>query len=286
MTAATRVVRVGPGGGVAIGGGGPLALIAGPCVIESESLALDTARALKEIAARLGIPLVYKSSYTKDNRSSRDFYEGPGLAKGLEILARVRDEVGVPVLSDVHSAAEAGPAGEVLDVLQIPAYLSQQTSLAVACGETGRAVNVKKGQFVAPEDIEKTVRKIESTGNRSILLTERGSSFGYRHLVVDMRSLAIMARAGCPVVFDATHAVRIYGRPSADPAGGEPEFIPLLARSAVAAGCDAVFLETHPDPASALCDASSQLPLARLARLLEALLAIDRARRAFAEGAA
>jgi 2-dehydro-3-deoxyphosphooctonate aldolase (KDO 8-P synthase) len=228
---------------------------------------------------------VYKSSYAKDNRSSTEFYGGPGLAKGLEILARVRDDAGVPVLSDVHSVAEVAPAARLLDVLQIPAYLSQQTSLAVACGETGKPVNVKKGQFVAPEDMEKVVRKIESTGNREIVLTERGACFGYRQLVVDMRSLPILRKTGCPVVFDATHAVRLYGRPSADPAGGEPEFVPLLARAAVAAGCDAVFLETHPNPAEALCDASSQLPLARLPRLLESLLAIDRARRAF-EGAA
>ncbi len=288
MSAAPRAIPVGADGrGPTIGGGGPLALIAGPCVIESEALALETARALKEIAARLGLPFVYKSSYRKDNRSSREFYEGPGLAKGLAILARVREEVGVTVLSDVHGVSEVGPAAEALDVLQIPAYLSQQTSLAVACGETGLAVNMKKGQFVAPEDMENTVRKIESTGNARILVTERGTTFGYRQLVVDMRALPILARLGYPVVFDATHAVRIYGRPSADPTGGEPEFIPALARAAVAVGCDALFLETHPDPAKALCDAASQIALERLPRLLESLLAIDRARRvASAEGLA
>jgi 2-dehydro-3-deoxyphosphooctonate aldolase (KDO 8-P synthase) len=287
MTMPSRAIAVGSdGGGPAFGGGGPLALIAGPCVIESEALALETAHALKGLASRLGLPFLYKSSYRKDNRSSREFYEGPGLAKGLAVLARVREEVGVPVLSDVHGVEEVGPASEVLDVLQIPAYLSQQTSLAVACGETGLAVNVKKGQFVAPEDMEKAVRKIESTGNKRILVTERGTTFGYRQLVVDMRALPILSRFGYPVIFDATHAVRIYGRPSADPSGGEPEFIPALARAAVAVGCDGVFLETHPDPSKALCDAASQIPLERLPRLLESLLAIDRARRAAAEGAA
>jgi 2-dehydro-3-deoxyphosphooctonate aldolase (KDO 8-P synthase) len=286
MSSPARAIAVGSdGGGPAFGGGGPLALIAGPCVIESEPLALETAHALKGLASRLGLPFVYKSSYRKDNRSSREFYEGPGLAKGLAVLARVREEVGVPVLSDVHGVEEVGPAAEVLDVLQIPAYLSQQTSLAVACGETGLAVNVKKGQFVAPEDMEKAVRKIESTGNKRIIVTERGTTFGYRQLVVDMRALPILSRLGYPVVFDATHAVRIYGRPSADPAGGEPEFIPALARAAVAVGCDGVFLETHPDPTKALCDAASQIPLERLPKLLESLLAIDRARRAALEGA-
>ena len=276
---ATRAVRVGAGARAArLGGGGGLALIAGPCVIEDESLALEVAFALKEIASRLGMPFIYKSSYAKDNRSSVDFYQGPGLAKGLEILARVRDDAGVAVVSDVHGASEAAPAARVLDMLQIPAYLSQQTSLAIACGETGKPINVKKGQFVAPEDMEKAVAKIASTGNRDITLTERGSSFGYRQLVVDMRSLAILARTGCPVVFDATHAVRIYGRPSADPAGGEPEFIPLLARAAVAAGCDAIFIETHPNPLNARCDAASQMPLAKVEGLLSTLVAIDAAR--------
>lgn len=280
MSGATKIVRVGEGTREArIGGGGALALIAGPCVIEGQSLALEVAFALKEIAARLGMPFVYKSSYTKDNRSSVDYYQGPGLSKGLEILARVRDDADVAVLSDVHGAAEAAPAASVLDMLQIPAYLSQQTSLALACGETGKPVNVKKGQFIAPEDMAKVAAKIASTGNEAISLTERGSSFGYRQLVVDMRALSILARTGYPVVFDATHAVRIYGRPSADPTGGEPEFIPLLARAAVAAGCDAVFLEAHPDPANARCDASSQMALSKVEPLLATLVAIDAARR-------
>ncbi|MFN0150206.1 MAG: 3-deoxy-8-phosphooctulonate synthase [bacterium] len=280
MNGASKVVRIGAGAREArLGGGGPLALIAGPCVIEGQELALEVAFALKEIAARLGMPFVYKSSYTKDNRSSVDYYQGPGLAKGLDILARVRDDAGVAVLSDVHGAAEAAPAASVLDVLQIPAYLSQQTSLALACGETGKPVNVKKGQFIAPEDMAKVAAKIASTGNDAISLTERGSTFGYRQLVVDMRSLAILARTGYPVVFDATHAVRIYGRPSADPTGGEPEFIPLLARAAVAAGCDAIFLEAHPDPANARCDASSQMALSKVEGLLATLVAIDAARR-------
>jgi 2-dehydro-3-deoxyphosphooctonate aldolase (KDO 8-P synthase) len=263
--------------GVGIGEGAPLALIAGPCVIESEESALAVAERVAGIARRLGLGYIFKASYTKDNRSSVEFYPGPGLEAGLSVLEKVRRETGVPVLSDVHSVAEVGRAAEVLDVIQIPAYLSQQTSLAVAVGKTGRPVNVKKGQFVAPEDMRAVVGKIESTGNHRILLTERGSCFGYRTLVVDFRSLAVLRGLGHPVVFDATHSVRVYGRPSKDPAGGTPEHIPLLARAAVAAGADAVFLETHPDPRHALCDASSMWPLDELEPLLASLVAIRRA---------
>jgi len=264
-------VRVGE---VTVGAGAPLAVIAGPCVIESEDQSLAVAEKVSRMARELGLGYIFKSSYTKDNRSSADFYSGPGLDEGLRILEKVRREVGVPVLSDVHCRSEVAAAAEVLDVVQIPAYLSQQTALALAVGRSARAVNVKKGQFTAPEDMGAVVRKIESTENRNLMLTERGSCFGYRTLVVDYRSLAILRRFGYPVVFDATHSVRVYGRPSKDPSGGEPEYIPLLARAAVAAGCDAVFIETHPEPERALCDASSMWVLDRLKPLLEQLRAI------------
>ena len=261
-------------GDVAIGGGRPLALIAGPCVIESEAVVMETAESLVEATGRLGIPLVFKSSYAKANRSSAAYYAGPGLREGLRVLRKVRD-LGVPVLSDVHALQEVDEAAEVLDVLQLPAHLSMQTELTLALARTGKPVNVKKGQFLAPEDVASVVSKIESTGNRNILLTERGVSFGYHDLVADMRSLAIMRRTGYPVVFDATHVVRLYGRPSSDASGGMPEFIEPLARAAVAAGCEAVFIETHPRVSEALCDAASMLPLDRLEPLLESLKAID-----------
>ena len=262
---------------VAVGEASPLALIAGPCVIESERLSLEVAEAVSDMARRLGVGFIFKSSYTKDNRSSVGYFQGPGQEEGLRILEKVRAETGVPILSDVHSEAEVSAAADVLDVLQIPAYLSQQTSLALAVGHAGKPVNVKKGQFVAPEDMGAAVSKIESTGNRKILLTERGSCFGYRTLVVDFRSLSIMRKFGYPVVFDVTHSVRVYGRPSKDPAGGTPEFIPLLARAGVAAGADAVFIETHPAPEKGLCDASSMWPLEKLESLLETLVAIREA---------
>ena len=261
-------------GDAAIGGGRRLALIAGPCVIESEAVVMETAERLMAVAGRLGMPLVFKSSYAKANRSSVDYYAGPGLQEGLRVLQKVRD-LGVPVLSDVHSLQEVDAAAEVLDMLQLPAHLSMQTELTLALGRTGKPVNVKKGQFLAPGDMASVVSKIESTGNRHILLTERGVSFGYHDLVADMRSLPIMRRIGYPVVFDATHVVRLYGRPSSEPSGGTPEFIEPLARAAVATGCDAVFIETHPRVSEALCDAASMLPLDRLEPLLERLQAID-----------
>ena len=261
-------------GDTAIGGGRRLALIAGPCVIESEAVVMETAEHLIAVAGRLGVPLVFKSSYAKANRSSVDYYAGPGLQEGLRVLQKVRD-LGVPVLSDVHSLQEVDAAAEVLDILQLPAHLSMQTELALALARTGKPVNVKKGQFLAPEDMASVVTKIECAGNRQILLTERGVSFGYHDLVADMRSLAIMRRIGYPVVFDATHVVRLYGRPSSEPGGGTPEFIEPLARAAVATGCDAVFIETHPRVSEALCDAASMLPLDRLEPLLERLQAID-----------
>ncbi len=261
-------------GDVAIGGGRRLAVIAGPCVIESESVVMETAERLLEVTGRLGIPLVFKSSYAKANRSSVDYYAGPGLQEGLRVLRKVR-ELGVPVLSDVHGPQEVDEAADALDMLQLPAHLSMQTELTLALARSGKPVNVKKGQFLAPEDMAAVVSKIERTGNRQILLTERGVSFGYHDLVADMRSLAIMRRIGYPVVFDATHVVRLYGRPSGDASGGTPEFIEPLARAAVAAGCDAVFIETHPRVSEALCDAASMLPLDRLEPLLERLQAID-----------
>lgn len=251
-----------------------LCLIAGPCVIETEEIALRTAEGIREATAALGIPVIYKSSYRKDNRSSLKHYEGPGLDEGLRILERVRKDFGMPILSDIHTPQQAKAAGDVLDVIQIPAYLSQQTELLQAAAGTGKPVNVKKGQFIAPEDMMNSVKKLEGSGCEQILLTERGASFGYRQLVVDFRSLPEMRNHGYPVIFDATHAVRIYGKPSADPDGGTPEHIPLLARAAVAAGCDGLFIETHPNPPSALCDASSQYPLSGLADLLGELKSI------------
>ncbi len=268
----TKIVEV---GGIPVGGGNPFVLIAGPCVIEGEDIALRAAEWIKQIVDRLGIPWIYKSSFLKDNRSSVEYYQGPGLEEGLRILQKVKETFEVPILSDVHESWQAAPAAEVLDVIQIPAYLSMQTSLAVAVAKTGKPVNVKKGQFLDPRDMEKVIGKINSQGNDQILLTERGSFFGYRNLVVDMRSLPIMRKLGYPVVMDATHSVRNYGVPSADPRGGSPEFVPYLARAAVAAGVDAVFIETHPNCSEALCDASSMWPLQKLEELLRQLKEID-----------
>jgi len=264
-------------GGIPIGGGAPLAAIAGPCVIESESLCLEVAEALAGISRRTGVPVVFKSSFLKDNRSSEETFQGPGLDEGLRVLEKVRRETGLPVLSDVHDLSDVAAAADVLDVIQIPAYLCQQTRLVVAAARTGVPLNVKKGQFMAPEDMAATLGKIRRAGNENVLLTERGSSFGYRTLVVDMRSIAKMQRLEVPVVMDATHAVRIYGVRSDDPAGGEPEYIELLARAGVAAGADAVFLETHPEPRTALCDAMSMTRLDRLEGILGRLKAIREA---------
>jgi len=255
-------------GDVNIGPGQPLVLIAGPCVIESEELVLRTAAEVQKIARRIGMPFIFKSSYLKDNRSSANSYQGPGLDKGLRILQKVKEELGVPVLSDIHDQHEAAPAAEVLDVIQIPAYLSMQTSLTLAAARTGKPLNIKKGQFLDPTDMKHVIGKVEGVGNHNILLTERGTFFGYHNLVVDFRSFAIMRGLGYPVVFDPTHAIRVYGVPSSDPTGGRPEFVPGLARAAVAAGCEAVFIETHPNCREALCDAASMWPLDKLERLL------------------
>jgi 2-dehydro-3-deoxyphosphooctonate aldolase (KDO 8-P synthase) len=267
-----NVVRI---GGISVGGGNPLALIAGPCVIESEDLVLRTAEAVKTVADRLSMPLIFKSSYTKDNRSSAKSWQGPGLEKGLAILRKVKERFGIPVLSDVHDRHDMEAAAEVLDVIQIPAYLCMQTEMTLAAARTGRVINVKKGQFLDPGDMKHIIRKIEEEGNRGILLTERGACFGYHNLVVDMRSLQIMRGLGYPVVIDPTHAIRIYGVSSADPKGGAPQFVPGLTRAAVASGVDAVFIETHPNCGEALCDAASMWPLAHLEKLLVQIKRID-----------
>ena len=260
--------------GMKIGGGGELLLIAGPCVIESEEIAYSTAEKLKELSDRMGIPIVYKSSYLKDNRSSSKSYQGLGLKEGLRILSEVKKRYGLPILSDVHSIEQVAPAADVLDVVQIPAYLCMQTELTIEIAKRAKVVNVKKGQFIAPENIKNVIRKIEEEGNSNIILTERGVSFGYQNLVVDMRSFQVMRTHGYPVIFDVTHSVRVYGIPSKDPKGGTPEFIPTLGRAGVAAGVDGIFIETHPNPPEALCDASSQWRLDEMGALISQLRSI------------
>lgn len=252
-------------------GDGKLAFIAGPCVIESRAMAIDLAGRLSSLARKLGAGFVFKASFDKANRTSVDSFRGPGIDKGLEILAEVRSEFGVPVLTDVHEPWQCEPVAQVCDILQIPAFLARQTDLVIAAGRTGAVVNVKKGQFMAPEDMAQVVRKIESTGNRRITLCERGSSFGYRNLVVDMRSLPIMRSLGYPVVIDATHAVqRPGGLGSAS--GGDGKYAPLIARSAVAAGADAVFMETHVNPKVAKSDAANAIKFSEVERLWRTLL--------------
>jgi 2-dehydro-3-deoxyphosphooctonate aldolase (KDO 8-P synthase) len=272
----TRAVRV---GGITIGGGAPLVLIGGPCAIENEKHAVMVAERLKAITQAAGVPFIYKSSYDKANRSSLASYRGPGLVEGLRILRTVKEATGLPVLSDVHDVAEVGPAAEVLDVLQVPAFLCRQTDLLLACGRTGKPVNVKKGQFVAPRDMGNAVEKIASTGNTEILLTERGTSFGYNNLVVDYRGLAIMRDLGHPVVFDATHSVQLPGG-LGHRSGGERQYVPLLARAAVAVGVDALFMEMHEEPdrtlpdGRPLSDGPNMLKLDDLPRLLGEIRAI------------
>jgi len=265
-----RVVKIGE---VFVGEGRPLVLIAGPDVIESESSALRHAEQISKLAAKFGFPYIFKCSYDKANRTSVKSYRGPGLKKGLKVLAKIKKEVGVPVTSDVHCVDQVKPAAEVLDLLQVPAFLCRQTDLLVAVGRTGKPVNVKKGQFLSPGDMKPVIGKIESTGNRKILLTERGTTFGYNLLVNDMRSLGVLRKLGYPVVFDAGHSSQIPGG-LGTASGGQSEFIPLLARAAVAAGCDALFVEVHENPAKALCDGPSSLPLKKLPQMLEQLSAI------------
>lgn len=262
---------------IVVGDGQPLALIAGPCVIDSKELIWEAARRLVDITQRVGIGLIFKSSYEKDNRGSEKNWRGPMSHEGLKILQGVREEFGIPVLTDVHRVEDVKMVAEFVDVLQIPAYMCQQTSLVIACGETGKAVNVKKGQFLAPENMDSAVSKIKSTGNKNVLLTERGACFGYNRLVADMRSIPVMQQLGAPACFDATHVVRLYGISSSDPAGGEPRFVPHLTLAAVGAGADALFLESHPNPMSAKCDAASQLLMDNLEPLLKMSIAVRKA---------
>ncbi|MCR4301032.1 MAG: 3-deoxy-8-phosphooctulonate synthase [Sulfuricaulis sp.] len=263
----------------------PFFLIAGPCVIESEQMALDTAGNLKDITRSLGIPFIYKSSYDKANRSSSKSYRGLGMEKGLEILAKVRQQIGVPVLTDVHAAEDIAAVAAAVDVLQIPAFLCRQTDFIQAVVAAGKPVNIKKGQFLAPQDMKNVVDKAVAAGGRDrILVCERGVSFGYNNLVSDMRSLAIMRDTGCPVVFDATHSVQLPGGQGTH-SGGQREFVPVLARAAVATGVAGLFMETHPNPDTALSDGPNAWPLGRMKDLLETLKELDAAvkRRGFAE---
>ena len=254
----------------------PLFLIAGPCVVESRQLQIDTAGRLKEICAPLGIPLIFKSSYDKANRSSGKSFRGLGMEKGLEILAAVKKEIGVPVLTDVHTEEEVKPVAAVVDVLQTPAFLCRQTDFIHAAASAGRPVNIKKGQFLSPEEMKNVVDKArEASGTDNVLVCERGFSFGYGNLVSDMRSLAIMRNTGCPVVFDATHSVQLPGGQGSS-SGGQREFIPVLARAAVASGVSGLFMETHPNPEKALSDGPNAWPLGMMAELLRALAEIDR----------
>ncbi|MHA1113114.1 MAG: 3-deoxy-8-phosphooctulonate synthase [Alphaproteobacteria bacterium] len=276
--AATRSRRV-TVGTVTFGNDQPLALIAGPCVLESRVHALETAQALKEMAAKLGIGLVYKTSFDKANRTSGDSPRGIGLAEGLPILAEVREATGLPVLTDVHGVEQCAPVAEAVDVLQIPAFLCRQTDLLLAAAATGRAVNVKKGQFLAPWDMANVVAKLEAGGNRNILLCERGTSFGYNTLVSDMRALPVLAATGCPVIFDATHSVQQPGG-QGTVSGGQREFVPVLARAAVAVGVAGVFIETHPDPDRAPSDGPNMVPMSALPDLVARLQAFDRVAKA------
>jgi len=254
-------------------------VIAGPCVLESESLALTTAGYMRQVCSELGIPYIFKSSFDKANRTSWQSYRGPGMRAGLEILAKVRSTVGVPVVTDVHEAVQAEAVAAVVDMLQIPAFLVRQTDLLVAAGNTGKPVNLKKAQFLSPWDMAQVVEKIRATGNNKLLLTERGTQFGYNNLVVDMRSFGVMAQYGCPVVFDATHSVQLPGG-RGECSGGERHFVPALACAAVAAGAHGVFLEVHEDPDQALCDGPNSLPLHDVPGLLAQLLGIYRVLRA------
>lgn len=261
-----------------IGTGQPLALIAGPCVIESRDRCLMLAEAISKIASSLGIPYIFKASYDKANRTAVTSFRGPGLEEGLEILRAVKGTVGVPTLTDIHSPEEAGAVAQAVDVLQIPAFLCRQTDLLVAAGETGCAVNIKKGQFMAPRDMVYAVEKVRSTGNQAVMLTERGTTFGYNNLVVDFRSLEIMRESGCPIVFDATHSVQLPGG-GGGASSGNREYVAPLARAAAAVGIDALFLEVHDKPEEAKSDGPNMVPLAELESLLREVLVIDKARR-------
>jgi len=258
-------------GKVRFGTGAPFFLIAGPCVIESEAHAMMMAEKLSAVAAELGIPYIFKASYDKANRSSGSSFRGPGLKKGLGILAKIKKRTGLPILSDVHDVSQVDPAAEVCDVLQVPAFLCRQTDLLVAVGKSGRVANLKKGQFLSPSEMKNAVEKVASTGNEKIILTERGASFGYQNLVVDMRSFPIMKKLGYPVVFDVTHSVQLPGGEGKS-SGGQPEFIEPLARAGTAVGVDGIFLEVHDNPAKALSDGTNALPLRQFRPLLQKLL--------------
>ena len=266
-------VQIGP---LNIGKGEPLLFMLGPCVIESEEHSLKTCESIQQICARLNVPFVFKSSFDKANRSSIHSYRGPGLVKGLAILKKVKETFGVPVVTDIHLPEHANPVAEVCDILQIPAFLCRQTDLLEAAARTGRTVSVKKGQFMSPWDMENVVEKLCESGCRSIILVDRGASFGYQNLVSDMRAIPIMQKMVWPVCFDATHSVQKPGG-LGKTSGGEREFVPLLAKAAVASGADCIFIETHPDPKTALSDGSSQLPLNELESLIETLLLVHKA---------
>ncbi|MCK5102434.1 MAG: 3-deoxy-8-phosphooctulonate synthase [Cyclobacteriaceae bacterium] len=251
-----------------------LFLISGPCVIEDEKVMMTTAEELKRIEERIGVPIIYKSSFMKDNRSDATYYMGPGIDEGLKMLARIKKEFGFPILSDVHYPEQVIAAAEILDIIQIPAYLCMQTTLVLEAAKTGRVVNLKHGQFLAPENMIKPVKKIESTGNEQIILTERGFTLGYNDLVVDPRSFYHLQETGYPVVFDVTHSIRKYGIPSADPSGGARQYLEVLGRAGIAAGVDGLFIETHPCPSEALCDAASQLDISKLEEFMKPLIEI------------
>lgn len=268
----TREVSV---GGIRIGATNPIVLIAGPCVIESEASAMRHAKALRTIARKVGIPFIFKASYDKANRTSVSSFRGPGIKKGLKVLSRIKEELGLPVLSDVHSSEEIKEAAKVLDVIQIPAYLCRQTDLIVKAAGTGKVINVKKGQFLAPWDMKHVVNKIESAGNKNILITERGVSFGYNTLVSDFRSIIIMKELGYPVMYDATHSVQSPGG-MGERSGGDRKYIPYLAMASVACGADAVFMEVHEEPDSALSDGPNMVCMSDLEELLAKLIKIER----------
>ncbi len=273
----TRVVEIAK---TRIGSGNPLVIIAGPCVVESRELAMKVARDAKKITDKLGLPYIYKSSYKKANRTSGNSFAGLGMDEALKILQEIKKEFNLPILTDVHSETEVETAAEVADVLQIPAFLCRQTELLQAAGRTGRAVNIKKGQFMAPEDMHLQAEKVEAVGNSKVMLTERGATFGYHNLVVDMRSLVIMRDSGFPVILDATHSLQLPGGEK-DKTGGQPEFIFPIARAGAAVGIDGLFLETHPEPSKALSDAATQLPFDLFEPLLTQVKEIDLLRREF-----
>lgn len=268
----THLVRMGK---FSVGAGQPLFLLAGPCVIESERHALQMAARLSAAARELGVPFVFKASYDKANRTALGSYRGPGLVRGLEILARVKNQFHIPILTDVHDVSQVGPAAEVCDIIQIPAFLSRQTDLLLEAGRSGAVVNIKKGQFLSPWDVRHAVEKVASTGNHRILVTERGTTFGYNNLVVDLRGLAVMKDFGYPVILDVTHALQLPGGEGRR-SGGQPQFIETLARAGVAAGVDGVFLEVHDRPAHALSDGANALPLGRVSPLVEKLRKLAR----------